>query len=435
MTISRILVSLFALFAAPLVSQANPDPKKGRYLQRDPNSTGVVVLNDTSWFHGRVPLISPDYLDVRSMYGDGMNLYEYLGSNPIVRSDPLGLSWDPFDMVDDIGQEHQMSGALAFAKLDSYFHDKQMLRAIRAYERGAFEWSDMVWDRDVGILFSMVGGTFFSKICFVEGTVIETSNGPIPIERLKLGEEVTSQPDPRGAEPERAMVFDNLILVRLRYSHPGGGSTTMEILRPASLIKALGVVSGGRLPVWLAELGVTGEAEVTAIEAYRNPIQPDVSVITGRFVTEGAEVVEVSLAGYEDPIGVTPLHSLFSADRGTWVPAGALLTGERLQSISGPIAVTGVVPRDQCATVYNVEVSRYHTYFVGEAAILAHNPCNEPFPFAKPGWKVGKFDQCEWIGRNVNAMLRAAKYNRAASPKIYEEVAQVLRKAREAEHI
>ena len=39
--------------------------------------------------------------DMQGLYGDGGNLYEYLGSNPWTRGDVLGLSWDPFDMVDD----------------------------------------------------------------------------------------------------------------------------------------------------------------------------------------------------------------------------------------------------------------------------------------------------------------------------------------------
>jgi hypothetical protein len=33
--------------------------------------------------------------------GDGQNLYQYLGSNSLLRRDPMGLSDDPFDMVDE----------------------------------------------------------------------------------------------------------------------------------------------------------------------------------------------------------------------------------------------------------------------------------------------------------------------------------------------
>lgn len=33
--------------------------------------------------------------------GDGANLYQCLGSSPWMRSDPTGLSWDPFSIVDD----------------------------------------------------------------------------------------------------------------------------------------------------------------------------------------------------------------------------------------------------------------------------------------------------------------------------------------------
>jgi hypothetical protein len=37
-----------------------------------------------------------DGFDLHMLYGDGASLYEYLGSNPWMRGDPLGLSWDPF---------------------------------------------------------------------------------------------------------------------------------------------------------------------------------------------------------------------------------------------------------------------------------------------------------------------------------------------------
>lgn len=38
-------------------------------------------------------------------YGDGMNLYGYLGANPVNRRDALGLYWDPFEEADDIISE------------------------------------------------------------------------------------------------------------------------------------------------------------------------------------------------------------------------------------------------------------------------------------------------------------------------------------------
>lgn len=380
MSIARI-VPLVALLVASVAARANPDPQLGRFLQRDPNASGQIVMNDATWFHGRAPFVGKPFVDMRTMYGDGMNLYEYLGSNPLTRSDPMGLSWDPFDMVDEIGFEHQLSGAIALAKIDSYFRDKEVLRKIRGYEHGMFTFMmDFVWDRDVGILFSMIGGPFFSKICFVEGTAIATPTGPEAIECLALGREITSEKDPQQVGEKNGVELppgtDGISLVRMHYRHADGSVTTMEMLRPAKLVASLRLGAGSRLPVVLPEMGFAEDAEVLAVEPYCDPIRLDVPVVTGRFVTDAAEIVNVYLEGYERPIGVTPKHPVFSADRETWVASGDLQPGERLKSTNGVAVVTRVEHRAARATVYNVEVSRYHTYFVGDAGVWAHNPCS-----------------------------------------------------------
>jgi len=60
-----------------------------------------MMLIEAASYHGRGLDAMVAAFDVQGLYGDGMNLYAYLGSNPWMRSDPLGLSWDPFDMVDE----------------------------------------------------------------------------------------------------------------------------------------------------------------------------------------------------------------------------------------------------------------------------------------------------------------------------------------------
>ncbi|MEW6197811.1 MAG: hypothetical protein AB1601_03990 [Planctomycetota bacterium] len=80
----------------------------GRFLTRDPAEAAIPILTALA-FNG-------DTLDGLAAgtptlpfsptghYADGMNLYQFVGSNPVNRSDPLGLgSWDdPFDDVDEI---------------------------------------------------------------------------------------------------------------------------------------------------------------------------------------------------------------------------------------------------------------------------------------------------------------------------------------------
>jgi hypothetical protein len=75
-------------------------PALGRFYQRDPNATAMVLL-ESSAYHGRGIEAIASAFDLNGLYGDGANLYEYLGSSPWQRRDPMGLSWDPFDVVDE----------------------------------------------------------------------------------------------------------------------------------------------------------------------------------------------------------------------------------------------------------------------------------------------------------------------------------------------
>ncbi len=86
-------------------------PGLGRFLQRDPNQT-AMALAESAAMHGRGLGALSLAFDLEGLYGDGGNLYEYLGSNPWNRSDPLGLSWDPFDVVDEFMVEHEISKAV-----------------------------------------------------------------------------------------------------------------------------------------------------------------------------------------------------------------------------------------------------------------------------------------------------------------------------------
>jgi hypothetical protein len=58
--------------------------------------------------------------DMETRYGDGANLYQYLGSSPWQRFDPMGLSWDPFDMVDEIVSDRVGSSAALLQALGNH---------------------------------------------------------------------------------------------------------------------------------------------------------------------------------------------------------------------------------------------------------------------------------------------------------------------------
>jgi hypothetical protein len=89
-------IVMFAIYAvvavlAPSLARAEYSPSLGRFLQRDPNATGQPVMLDAQWFHGRAPSTLVPGMDIEEHYRDGMNTYQYVKSNPLTNSDPLGL--------------------------------------------------------------------------------------------------------------------------------------------------------------------------------------------------------------------------------------------------------------------------------------------------------------------------------------------------------
>jgi hypothetical protein len=69
-------------------------PGIGRFMQPDPYATAAHLLQQDHWFHGKdSPAAFIDLFDLYINQMNGNNIYEYLGSNPILRADPMGLYW------------------------------------------------------------------------------------------------------------------------------------------------------------------------------------------------------------------------------------------------------------------------------------------------------------------------------------------------------
>ena len=94
----------------------------GRFMQADPNASGLA-LQSSILFHGVATSAFEATVKVQTRLGDGLNLFGYLGSNPLTRDDPMGLSWDPFDdMVDDFLITNAASTAAFMGQLRSGFN-------------------------------------------------------------------------------------------------------------------------------------------------------------------------------------------------------------------------------------------------------------------------------------------------------------------------
>ena len=77
-------------------------PAMGRWMQQDPNATAMSLIEAAS-HSGRGMGAIALALSAEDRYGDGHNLYEYLGSNPWTRRDPLGLWLDAALLYADVG--------------------------------------------------------------------------------------------------------------------------------------------------------------------------------------------------------------------------------------------------------------------------------------------------------------------------------------------
>jgi len=94
------------------------------------------------------------------------------------------------------------------------------------------------------------------------------------------------------------------------------------------------------------------------------------------YVTPARPVLDVAVEGPDgkvDALGATEEHPFFIEGRG-WVRAANLGLGEQALASSGlSLSVAAIGQRAEVATVYNLEVGDYHTYFVGRAGAWVHN--------------------------------------------------------------
>ncbi len=77
-------------------------PRFGRPLQRDMNESALLVQAALAMNGEGSMGVSPvNPFNPQAHYGEGMNLYQYVGSNPVNRVDPLGLEWGMEDEIDE----------------------------------------------------------------------------------------------------------------------------------------------------------------------------------------------------------------------------------------------------------------------------------------------------------------------------------------------
>ncbi len=205
---------------------------------------------------------------------------------------------------------------------------------------------------------SMKGG------CFIAGTLVHTKKGLVPIEEIKVGDWVLSQPEMKGEQAYKQVlntfVYDDKEIWIVRYFKdlPDGNCT----------VETLGVT--GNHPFWVKDIGWT-RADHLFDDCFLE-------------LQDGTEV---------QILCSRPLYKTVKGD-GIAYAAAAWGGDSKLQNFCGNLvdlnvphinveiddAEVGVVvyesPADEgkyTSRVYNFEVEDFHTYYVGTLGAWAHN--------------------------------------------------------------
>lgn len=130
--------------------------------------------------------------------------------------------------------------------------------------------------------------------------------------------------------------------------------------------------------------------------------------------TRTSPIIELEIGGQK--IGTTDEHPFYVPAREAFVPARELQVGDQLVSHDGRLLrIDAIHSTLQIATVYNLRVADYHTYFVGGALwgwdVWAHNACKL---FTKMEFEAQK-GKVKWVPENTTAGENALKYQGGAA--------------------
>jgi RHS repeat-associated protein len=248
--------------------------------------------------------------------GGGTNLYAYVGNSPANHTDPSGLIIDTIIDVGSIVYDLHELGTGGRKNLKDNLKNLG-LDVVGALTPGVTGLGAM---RRAKQHVDGVGDIARrASQCFVAGTLVQTEEGARPIEEIKEGDSVLSWDEGSG---------------RVEYQR-----VTQTFVRRAEALVAVTIEGEGGAPL------VTTDEHPFYIHRARD-----------------------SLGGDED-------------GEGSWVAAGALRAGDYARRPAGEWArILKVEARAEQATVYNLEVARNHTYFVGALGVLVHNTCGPNWP-------------------------------------------------------
>ncbi len=326
-------------------------PELGRFVQRDPNETAVLLFKALTFGAERTWLSHG--ISGWGQYRDGANLYHYQLSNPIIGTDPAGLSWGDYNLWDEIddaiyGITTERIAALAAAAKQANMALNTALMVGQAMvslmpggeaillagklatgqisdfgdlaRYAAYAGASIVGGYAVFKVVSRLGGLFrkarsvykIVRACFVTGTLVVLSDGTsVPIERIRQGDSVLCKHYPQAdSDPEACAVL-----------------RTFE-----------------------------------------------------RTVGDVLDLRVVDEHGQQHTITATPEHPFYNARVMQFVPAEECNVGDTLFALDGSaVSIRSKSRKSGTFTVHNLEVDNSHNYFVSctidGPRLLVHNNC------------------------------------------------------------
>lgn len=344
-------------------------PGIGRFMQRDPNGTAMTLI-DGAAFHGSGVGAIVSAFSVETQYGDGGNLYEYLGSNPRMRFDVLGLSWDPFDMVDDFAAEQianraatlNMMGqngkaaAITAANILSWmpFPAAGIVGDLALYALGEISPAQLAASMALNIVpFGKVGKLASNLTGFV---------GRITTSFVENSAEYFAKHN--GSSPFRKSFGKGFAAVG-----EWAGKRKTTITGCGCFVASTMVWT----PNGMAAIDtlVPGDAVVTFNEQSQ---QYETQQITGTIEFSQAalcEVATISTDGTQRVLQTTDEHPFWTS-RG-WVRADSLVAGDQLKTMTETVSVLSVRLTSERRPVFNLEVAGNRNFLVGPDGALVHN--------------------------------------------------------------
>ena len=215
--------------------------------------------------------------------------------------------------------------------------------------------------------------------CFVAGTPVWTDKGLVPIEQIRVGDQVLSQPEGKGEVVYKTVVkthvFDDKEICRLNYYH-------------VDLDEDFDVFVTGNHPFWVKDVGWTAAARLSTDDQLE--LQDGGLAFVVRLVRVfRTDVENVGWATlYEEDSGVEFDFRNGGIRMGTdWVFNDKYLDSREKNPYFR-------------SKVFNIEVDGFHTYYVGEHGIWVHNlncfeagvVLEEPSRGGAPGKEIDVFE-------------------------------------------